>query len=320
MFYAVCKNAVSTKFIFYICTTIPFKYYSTSTALPSMTQTDLLNLILFIPPLPEQTAIANFLDEKCNKIDRAVAQKEKLVALLKERKQIVIQNAVTKGLNPNAKMKDSGVEWIGEIPEGWEIKRLRLIGHTQNGISASAEYFGSGYPFISYGDVYNSFELPFIVNGLANSSDEDRKQYSIKKGDVLFTRTSETIEEIGLASTCMKTVQNSTFSGFLIRFRPKTNDLFEGFSKYYFNASMLRSYFVKEMNLVTRASLNQDLLKNLPVLIPSFDEQQRIFYYIETQSQKINKAITLQQNQIEKLKEYKSILINNAVTGKIKVC
>lgn len=163
-------------------------------------------------------------------------------------------------------------------------------------------------------------ELPFIVNGLANSSDEDRKQYSIKKGDVLFTRTSETIEEIGLASTCMKTVQNSTFSGFLIRFRPKTNDLFEGFSKYYFNASMLRSYFVKEMNLVTRASLNQDLLKNLPVLIPSFDEQQRIFYYIETQSQKINKAITLQQNQIEKLKEYKSILINNAVTGKIKVC
>ncbi len=273
----------------------------------------------FIPSITEQTAIAFFLDRKTAQIDQAVAIKEQQINLLKERKQILIQNAVTRGLDANVTMRDSGVEWIGEVPAHWKIKRLRLIGNTQNGVSAGADYFGSGYPFVSYGDVYNNRELPVTVKGLAKSSDEDRKQYSVEKGDVLFTRTSETIEEIGFASVCMETILNATFAGFLIRFRPKTKELFEGFSKYYFNAPMLRMYFVKEMNLVTRASLNQELLKNLPVIFPPLDEQKDIYHHIETQSSKIDQAIAIQQQQIDKLKEYKATLINSAVTGKIKV-
>jgi len=280
---------------------------------------DFFNVWSLLPPVPEQTAIAAFLDRKTAQIDQAVAIKEQQIALLKERKQILIQNAVTRGLDPNVAMRDSGVEWIGEVPAHWNIKRLRLIGNTQNGVSAGADYFGSGYPFVSYGDVYNNRELPVTVKGLAKSSDEDRKQYSVEKGDVLFTRTSETIEEIGFASVCMETILNATFAGFLIRFRPKTKELFEGFSKYYFNAPMLRMYFVKEMNLVTRASLNQELLKNLPVIFPPFDEQKDIYYHIETQSSKIDQAIAIQQQQIDKLKEYKATLINSAVTGKIRV-
>jgi type I restriction enzyme S subunit len=280
---------------------------------------DLYDIKVILPPLSEQSIIVTFLDRKTVQIDQAVAIKEKQIALLKERKQILIQNAVTRGLDPNVPMRDSGVEWIGKIPAHWNVKRLRLIGNTQNGISAGADYFGSGYPFVSYGDVYNNRELPVTVKGLAKSSDEDRKQYSIEKGDVLFTRTSETIEEIGFASVCMETILNSTFAGFLIRFRPKAKELFEGFSKYYFNAPMLRLYFVKEMNLVTRASLSQELLKNLPVLLPPFDEQKSIYFYIETESAKIDRAISLQQQQIDKLKEYKATLINSAVTGKISV-
>ncbi len=280
---------------------------------------DFFDVWCLLPLLSEQTAIAAFLDQKTAQIDQAVAIKEKQIALLKERKQILIQNTVTRGLNLGAPMRDSGVEWIGEIPQHWQVKRLRLIGNTQNGISAGADYFGSGYPFVSYGDVYNNRELPIAVKGLAKSSDNDRKQYSIEKGDVLFTRTSETIEEIGFASVCMKTILNSTFSGFLIRFRPKTGELFEGFSKYYFNAPMLRLYFVKEMNLVIRASLSQELLKSLPVLLPPFYEQKNIYDHIETESAKIDQAISIQQQQIDKLKEYKATLINSAVTGKIFV-
>lgn len=274
----------------------------------------------FVPSFDEQTTIANFLDNKTSKIDTAIVQKEQMIALLKERKQIIIQNAVTKGLDPNAKMKDSGVEWIGEIPEGWEVKKLRYLGQTQNGISAGAEYFGSGFPFVSYGDVYNNIELPKTVKGLAQSTKEDQIQYSVKKGDVFFTRTSETIEEVGFTSVCVHTIDNSTFGGFLIRFRPSSNNyLYEGFSKFYFSSVIHRAYFVKEMNLVTRASLSQELLKNLPVLLPSIAEQKEISNYIETQSTKIDQAITLQQSQIEKLKEYKATLIDGAVTGKIKV-
>ena len=277
------------------------------------------NSLLAYPPKEEQTAISDFLDDKTAKIDRAIAQKEQLIALLKERKQIIIQNTVTKGLDPNVKLKDSGVEWIGEIPEHWEVKPLRFIGSTQNGISAGAEYFGEGFPFVSYGDVYKNIELPVNVNGLAKSTDGDRQNYSVREGDVFFTRTSESIEEIGFSSTCLKTIENATFAGFLIRFRPSSKCLEPTFSKFYFSSKLHRAFFVKEMNLVIRASLSQELLKKLPVLLPSLAEQKLVSQYIEAQSTKIDQAISLQKNQIEKLKEYKASLIDSVVTGKIKV-
>ncbi len=284
-----------------------------------LSKTRMKEIPFFIPPLPEQTAIANFLDDKTAKIDRAIAQKEKLITLLKERKQILIQEAVTKGLDKNVKMKNSGVEWIGEIPEHWEVKALRFIGSTQNGISAGAEYFGEGFPFVSYGDVYKNIELPVFVDGLAKSTDGDRENYSVREGDVFFTRTSETIEEIGFSSTCLKTIDNATFAGFLIRFRPRPKFLEPTFSKYYFSSKLHRAFFVKEMNLVIRASLSQELLKKLPVLLPPLHEQRLIASHIETQSAKIDRAIGLQEQQIEKLKVYKSVLIDSAVTGKIKI-
>jgi len=216
------------------------------------------------------------------------------------------------------KYKDSGVEWIGEVPEGWEVKPLRSIGKCQNGISKGAEYFGIGYPFITYGDVYKNISLPTVASGLANSTDADRKYYSIKEGDVFFTRTSETVEEIGFASTCNQTFENATFSGFLIRFRPD-HGIIKEFSKYYFSSRTHRAFFVKEMNLVIRASLSQELLKKLSILLPSTDEQVAIAGYLDDASQKIATAIACKQAEIEKLKEYKATLINSAVTGKIKI-
>ena len=161
-------------------------------------------------------------------------------------------------------MKDSGVDWIGQIPEHWGIKKLRYLGWTQNGISAAADYFGEGYPFISYGDVHKNRQLPLNVDGLAKSSIDDQELYSVNSGDVLFTRTSETIDEIGFASICFEKIKKATFAGFLIRFRPTSDLLTKQFSKYYFNAAMMRQYFVKEMNLVIRASLSQELLKIFP--------------------------------------------------------
>lgn len=273
----------------------------------------------FVPPLHEQTAIAAFLDRKTAQVDKAISIKEKQIELLKERRQILIHTAVTRGLNPDVKMKDSGVEWIGEIPECWEVKPLRFIGKTQNGISKGAEYFGSGYPFVSYGDVYNDIQLPLQVKGLAQSSYYDRVQYSVLEGDVLFTRTSETVDEIGFSSTCMHTIEDATFAGFLIRYRPNKNILYKGFSKYYFSSRTHRAFFVKEMNLVIRASLSQELLKKMPILLPPINEQKLISDYLDSCTSKIAAAISIKEKEIEKLKEYKASLINSAVTGKIKV-
>ena len=280
---------------------------------------DFKRLPVLKPSYEEQLLIADYLDQKSAQIDQAIQIKERQIERLKERKQMLIQQTVTHGLNPHALMRDSGIEWIGKIPAHWDIKKLRYLGTTQNGISAGAEFFGHGYPFVSYGDVYNNEQLPESVSGLANASTSDRYQYSIECGDVLFTRTSETIEEIGFASTCFKSIANSTFAGFLIRFRPKINALFEGFSKYYFNAPMLRDYFVKEMSIVTRASLSQQLLKNMPVLLPPSAEQKEIYAFLESESAKFSNSINIQIQHIKNLKEYKATLINSAVTGKIKV-
>ena len=235
---------------------------------------------------------------------------------MKEYKQSVITEAVTKGLNPDVPMKDSGIEWIGEIPDHWNICRLRNLGDTQNGISKGGEFFGSGYPFLSYSDIYKNFSTPNPPSGLIESSAKEREQYSALRGDVFFTRTSETIEEIGISSTCLESIDNACFAGFLIRFRPRTNHLHEGFSKYYFRSNIHRAYFVKEMNLVIRASLSQDLLKSLPVLLPAIEEQKLISTFLDKRCTEIDNLISIKLSKIDSLKEYKKSIIYEYVTGK----
>ena len=128
------------------------------------------------------------------------------------------------------------------------------------------------------------------------------------------------IEEIGFTSVCFKTIDKAVFAGFLIRFRPfKKVQIIKEFSKYYFSSSMMRKYFVKEMNLMIRASLSQELLKNFDVLLPPILEQKRISDYLDEVTEKIESAISVKKLEIEKLKEYKTTLINDTVTGKIKV-
>jgi len=270
-------------------------------------------------PLKEQKTIANFLDHKSSEIDSLIADKEKLIEKLEEYKQSIITEAVTKGLNPNVKMKDSGIEWIGEIPEHWEIIKLKYLGRCQNGVSKGAEYFGEGYPFVSYGDVYQNMELPSKINGLANSTINDRCLYSVREGDVFFTRTSETIDEIGIPSICMRSINNAIFSGFLIRFRPFLGKLDKKYSKYYFSSYLHRAYFVKEMNLVTRASLSQGLLKRLPVLVSPLYEQGKIGDYLEKLTYEVDAIVEKTITQINLIKQYRQSLIYEAVTGKIDI-
>lgn len=279
------------------------------------------SLILPVPSSDEQQKIAEFLDEKCSHIDSVLDKTKASIEEYKKLKQAVITQAVTKGIRPNRPMKDSGIEWIGEIPEDWRIKRLRYIGNCQNGISKGAEAFGSGYPFISYSNVYRNFVLPKIATEFIETTKEERELYSVQVGDVFFTRTSETIEEIGFSSVCEKTIPNATFAGFLIRFRPyNTKEIIPKYSKYYFRANIHRAFFVKEMNLVTRASLGQGLLKRLPVILPNIQEQEEIADYLDIKCAEIDKLIEKKEQLISELETYKKSLIYEYVTGKKEVC
>ncbi len=274
------------------------------------------NFSIAIPPLEDQQKIAAHLDRKCTQIDALISNAQQQIEKLKAYKQSVITETVTKGLDPDVTMKDSGYDFIGMIPASWEIFKLRHIGTPQNGISKGGEFFGTGFPFVSYGDIYKNFTLPEAVDGLVNTTETERKQYSVERGDIFFTRTSETIEEVGFSCVCEKTIPDATFAGFVIRVRPFNDKLQTGFAKYYFRSSHHRFYLVKEMNLVTRASLSQGLLKSMPVLVPTKEEQQEISDYLDHKCSQIDKLIALKQQKIEKLQQYKKSLIYEYVTGK----
>jgi type I restriction enzyme S subunit len=312
-----------SKFIYYSLQTTMLQaqceVYSNSNTQKNLGMNTIDNLDFAMPSDKEASTISNFLDHETAKIDNLIEKQQQLIELLKEKRQAVISHAVTKGLNPDIPMKDSGVEWLGEVPEHWAIKPLRYLGDCQNGINIGAEAFGSGFPFVSYGDAYKNRVLPDNGSGLVQSTAEDRRKYSLLRGDVLFTRTSETIEEIGFASACIKSIENACFAGFLIRFRPKSSDLCIEYSKYYFSNQLLRIFFTKEMNLITRASLSQDLLKTMPVVIPPVDEQIKIAELLDNISEKFDQLQLLGEEQIKYLQERRTALISAAVTGKIDV-
>jgi type I restriction enzyme S subunit len=280
---------------------------------------DLGNFTISFPPIPEQQSIAAFLDEKCSSVDSIIANMKKQVEILQQYTTSLITETVTKGLDKSAPMKNSGIEWIGKIPAHWEVKKIRYLGTLQNGITKDGGSFGSGFPFVSYSDVYNNTLLPSSVNGLVESTKNEQSLYSVKKDDAFFTRTSETIEEIGFSSVCESTIINATFAGFLIRFRPTSDELNMMFAKYYFRADILRSFFVKEMMIVTRSSLSQSLLNNLFVILPPLNEQKQIHDYIKDKCTRIDNIIAEKCQSIETIKAYKKSLIYEYVTGKKRI-
>ena len=310
-----------TRFLYnYLICIFPYEMDrgSAQSTVPSIRLPMLQNFRVLIPPT-KMSGIANFLDAKCEEIDKVVEKTRESIEEYKKLKQAVITEAVTKGVRGSRPMKPSGVEWIGDIPAEWEIFSLRYIGSCQNGISKGGEYFGQGYPFISYSDVYKNITLPTSPTGLVETTTEEQKRYSVQCGDIFFTRTSETIEEIGIASVCCSNISCATFAGFLIRVRPYNAQILPHYSKYYFRSEIHRRFFVKEMNIVTRASLSQDLLKRMPVLLPDRNEQQEIANYLDAKCGEIDRLIAKKEQLITELEAYKKSLIYEYVTGKKEV-
>lgn len=288
--------------------------------------------LLPIPPITEQTAIAQFLDDKTAKIDRAITQKEKLIALLKERKQIIIQDLVTgkKVWNPaqNAftaptRVKPSGVEWIGEIPEGWEVKRLRSVFSFSKGLTITKENLqDEGIPCINYGEIHSKygFEVNPEIHPLKCVSQEYLNANTnalLNKGDFIFADTSEDLD--GSGNFTHLNFEGTIFAGYhTIIGRPKSSRN-SRFLAYVLHSLPFRIQVRTRMKGVKVFSITQSILKDLSCWFPDENEQRTIVEYLDVEITKIERAMTLQVLQIEKLKELKSSLIDAAVTGKIKV-
>jgi len=312
------KHDLFPKFGFYLLKSQPFQLQfqlSMSGLIGGVPISRLNNFSVYLPTLGVQKAIADFLDKKATLIDKAIKVKEKQIALLKEYKQIIIQNAVTKGLNPNAPMKDSGVEWIGQIPEHWKVKRLKFIGKATIGLTYEPNNLcdkGSGNLVLRasnlkdgkfvYGDKLNVYVNIKVSNELI-----------VKKDDILICSRNGSRHLIGKCAIANKNDEGFTFGAFTTLFRSKINlYLVQIFNSEVF-CFLSGLFLTSTINQLTIGNLN-----SISVPLPPYMEQKKIREHLETKSKRIDKTINFHQIQINKLKEYKASLIDSAVTGKIK--
>jgi len=277
---------------------------------------EMKSILVGIPTLEEQTAIAAFLDSKTALIDEAISIKQQQIELLKERRQILIHKAVTRGLNPNVKMKDSGVEWIGEIPEGWEVKRLKHLGNSIIGLT----YNPNDLCGMEEGTLVlrssNLFEGKFKYGEKENAYVKSRipQKLLIRENDILICSRNGSRDLIGKCALATKVDAGHSFGAFTTVFRSNINP--------YIFCILNSSIFKALSGMFLTSTINQLTIGNLnsiEVPIPPINEMDQIRNYIENINLKVDTAISLKEQEIEKLKEYKATLINSAVTGKIKV-
>lgn len=269
---------------------------------------------LIVPPFSEQQKIAQFLDDKTAKIDQAVDLAEKQIALLKEHKQILIQNAVTRGLNPDVPLKDSGVEWIGQVPEHWDVKKLKFVSKINQHTLPENTNGSLSIKYVDIGSV--SFENGIEkVENFSFKNAPSRARRLANKGDIVVSTVRTYLKAITMVK---EEYQDCIFStGFAV---VTSNEcLKDSFFELYAKSDAFTeqvSVFSKGMSY---PAINSTDLSNLWITVPPLSEQQKIADYLDTQTAKIDQAIALKTDHIEKLKEYKSVLINNVVTGKVQV-
>ena len=289
----------------------------------SITQTILKNTMVWLPSHGEQSLIANFLDQKTAQIDAAIAIKEQQIELLKERKQIIIQQAVTQGLDPSVPMKDSGVEWIGQIPEHWEVIRFCDYFQFDRGLNITkADLQEEGVPCINYGEIHSKYG--FEVTPQKHELKCVSKRYLsrnansiVNKGDIIFADTSEDIEGSGNFSQLI--TNDTAFAGYhTVICRPVKEDN-SRYLAYLLDSIAFRNQIRQQVKGVKVYSITQTILKNTKILLPSVKEQALIAGLLDKSVEEIDIEITINKQQSATFKEYKTTLINSAVTGKIKI-
>ena len=282
----------------------------------SLSWLDLRRLPILLPSIEEQVSIANYLDEATSKIDSAIAQQQKMIDLLNERKQIIINNAVTKGLDPNVKMKPSGVAYIGYIPSKWEVRRIASLGKFSKGGNISRDNLQEdGKPAILYGDIYTKYNI--FAHNIKNHVSQKVATDSVRiyYGDILMTGSGETKEDIG--KTIVFTGDEAYIGGDVILFKQNTNN--SKFLSYALNSQYAKDFRYMESKGEIIVHIYANAIRKLYLAMPGISEQKTIVEFLDKNISLIESEISIVQRKISLLQERKQIIINDVVTGKVKV-
>lgn len=322
-----CANP---RYIYYILNSSLFTYYLNSFLTSTVNQLTAENFgnmkFAYCPDIDGQNRIVSFLDAKCAEIDALIAAKEKTNTLLKERRQSIIYEAVTKGLDPTVPMKNSGIEWIGEIPEGWSVCRIKHlidkshpypVGDGDHGMIKADDYQDEGIPYIrvlnlTWGAGLNLDNLVFISEEM-----NDRiKNSELRPGDILIAKTGATIGKTAIVPASLPLSNTTSHVG-----KITISQVYD--TKYFF---YVMTSFVVQKQIIdsssmqsTRPELGIDGLKNLIVTFPPLETQKGISQYLDCRCAEIDSMICSTEDIIKALREYRQSLIYEAVTGKIEV-
>lgn len=318
------QNEVDYKFLMYYFDSLEYRNQIRSAVygvkVYSITQAILKETSFIHPPTKEeQTAIANYLDKKTAEIDQLIAEKKQLVALYQEEKTAIINQAVTKGINQDVQLKDSGVEWLGKIPEHWEVKRLKYLADKL--ISGP---FGSSLKKETYTEEgYKIYGQEQVIKGDVNFGDYyisetkylEMSRYKVEKDDILISCVGTFGKILLIPDGFEKGIINPR----LINLSPN-NKLVKPIFLY----EILKSEFTFNQLISmsrggTMGVINLDLLKQLNITVPPKEEQILIVQHIEKESARIDAKIAKAEQYINLLTEYRTALISEVVTGKIKV-
>lgn len=307
------KFKENNKYYFYLFNSLK-KYINclaNNTTIPQLNNDNLKKLYLLIPSKTEQQAIADYLDNKTSKIDSAVAELEKQKSLLIELKKSTIHQAVTKGLDLTVPMKDSGVEWIGEVPRHWTVNSLKNFVNYKTGNTPDSNnqsyYSENGFEWVNISDLGNK-TLPKTKKMLSKDGVDSKNLEQVKSNSLLYSFKLS----VGLCSITDRPVYtNEAIAAFEENHKVDVRFLYYSLGSHFYNNA-------KE-NIYGAPLLNRTLIENGKYTAPNKTEQQAIATYLDKKTGQIDKSIEVIDNQIAKMKEYKKTLINDVVTGKIKV-
>lgn len=313
---------INKKYGFYLFQTAIGRYkgYFATTTINQLTKSTIGEMKVPLANTEEQTAIVDFLDNKCSEIDKVISAQQKRIALLQELKQSVITHVVTKGLNPNVEMKDSGVEWIGKVPKHWEICKLKHVsslygrigfrGYNQTDLVSE----GEGAITLSPSNMQNGTMDYNKCSFLSWKKYYESPEIMIKDGDILFVKTGSTY---GKTSLVNKLPMEATINPQIVVFKDiKVNN---HFLYYLLTNDIVQMQVSLTVGGSTIPTLSQDNILNYVIPIAPKNEQDEIANYLDKKCKSIDSSISKTQHQVELLQEYKQSLITEVVTGKRKV-
>ncbi len=273
-------------------------------------------MLCSLPPLPEQRAIAAFLDERTARLDAAAAEYRRLADLLREHRAALISHAVTQGLDPDVPCKESGIEWLGEIPAHWEVMPLKYV-------CRESALYGANLPATEYISDGVRFLRTTDIDDAGNLSSEDAvyvdralvKEYILQDGDLLLSRSGT----VGRSFVYRSQYGECAYAGYLVGFRLNQTSLLPQFAFYFTKTSQFLEWLNLAMISSTIGNVNGQKYANMPIASPSLPEQRAIAAYLDRETARIDAALDEIDAAIGHLAEYRAALIAAAVTGKINV-